>query len=136
MYPSNPDPAVFMMTRLSIPEVIENFPPWARSTFVVARSPLDCTNVVGCGFPAVTTCSQGFSAIFTSACDTCVLRRSKKVINSLANSSMHVADESRASEYTVFFIVSVARILLLSPSVKQLLKSPCNKISWLHSRKS
>jgi CO/xanthine dehydrogenase Mo-binding subunit len=50
-----------------------------------------------------------------------------------ANSSNVSAFESRASEYTVFFIVSVGRILLLSPSVKQLSKSPRSSTRTLHS---
>src|SRR3984885_1338887 len=122
-----------MITKFSIPDSIETFPCCERETFVVLRSPLDCTNVVGWGFPAVTARSQAFSEMLTSACDTCGFRRSRKSTISRLNSSIHFADESHASEYTVFFIVSVARILLLSPSVKQLSKSPCSKIRTDHS---
>ena len=42
----------------------------------------------------------------------------------MANSSMVAAFESRATEYTVFFIVSVGSTLLLSASVKLVSKSP------------
>ena len=46
---------------------------------------------------------------------------------------MHSAVLSRAREYTVFFIVSVGRISLLSPAVKQLSKSPESRTSTFHS---
>src|SRR5258708_19209203 len=49
---------------------------------------------------------------------------------------MEAAEELRASEYPAFFIVSVGRMLLLSSSSKQLAKSPCRKISTVHSLKS
>src|SRR5579864_6240880 len=49
---------------------------------------------------------------------------------------MHVAEDFRASEQTVFFIVSVARTLLLSPAVKHDSKSPCNNTCTVHSQKS
>src|SRR5258708_12977053 len=72
----------------------------------------------------------------TRAAETWGLRSSKKAISSLPNSSMHSAMELRANEYTVFFNVSVGRILLLSPSTKQGSKSPSSRISRVHSRKS
>src|SRR5208283_6165931 len=79
---------------------------------------------------------QVFSESATRAAETWGLRSSKKAISSLPNSSMHAAEEVRANEYTVFFIVSVGRILLLSPSVKQDPKSPSSRISTVHSQKS
>ena len=90
----------------------------------------------GAAFHPANRCSQAFPDTLTSACETCGIAAKRKSISSFANSSMHSADEFRASEYTVFFIVSVGRILLLSPSVKQLSKSPCSSISTVHSRNS
>ena len=46
---------------------------------------------------------------------------------------MHSALLSRAREYTVFFIVSVGKIALLSPAVKQVSKSPESSTSTFHS---
>src|SRR5262249_25489687 len=76
---------------------------------------------------------QGLSTIATSTAETCGLRSSRKSISSFANSSMQSARELRASEYTVFFIVSVGRILLLSPSVKHVSKSPSSSTCTDHS---
>src|ERR1700737_4322464 len=72
----------------------------------------------------------------TSAFEICGFLPSRKSISSMAKFSIEAAEESRANEYTVFFIVSVARILLLSPSSKQLAKSPWSSTSTCHSLKS
>src|SRR4029077_2343660 len=128
--------AVFRITRFSSPDCTEGTPFRLAEISAVWHSLLDCTNVVGCGLPPVCTRSQVFSANETRAAETWGLRSRKKAISSWPNSSMHSAEELRASEYTVFFIVSVGRILTLSPSTKQDSKSPSSRISTLHSRRS
>src|ERR1700761_2981753 len=131
--PSNPELAVLSTTRFSRPEVTEGAPPWAHVTAVVCDSLEPRTKVEGCGFPWTSACSHAVLAIVIAACETCGLRVSKKWANSKAKPSIVSALLSRAREYTVFFMVSVARIALLSPLTKQLSKSPERRTSTLHS---
>src|SRR5271169_7178788 len=119
MNPANSEPAVFMMTRFSKPDRTDGVTLRAAATSAVWRSLPDCTNVVGWGLPFVWRCCQDFSESVIRAAETCGLRSRKKATSSLPNPSMQSAEEVRASEYTVFFIVSVGRILLLSPATKQ-----------------
>ena len=52
-----------MITRFSSPDCTESAPFRFAVTLVVWHSPLDCTNVVGCGLPPVRRCSHVFSEI-------------------------------------------------------------------------
>src|SRR5215469_12183654 len=136
MNPTNSEPAVFIRTRPSNPDRTNTSRFLDAVTSVTWHSPLDCTNVVGCNLPAVCKCSQFFSLIVTPTVETCGFRSSRNTHSSLPKSSMHSAEDSLASEYTVFFIVSVGRILLLSPSTKHDSNSPCSTTPTVHSQKS
>src|ERR1700722_2113215 len=89
--------------------------------------------VEGGGLPSTKAFSQSVLARLISTRSTCGLRLRKKSASSSAKSSMHSALLSRGRLYTVFFIVSVGKIALLSPAVKQVSKSPESNTSTFHS---
>ena len=92
---------------------------------VVATSGPRCRKAVGCLLFQPLGCirtrhlqphPQLFLSRYPHACHACGLRPARNSANSSANASIVSAVLARATAYTVFFIVSVARMPVLSPS--------------------
>ena len=105
--PENAESVVFSTTRFARPETI-SLPRASRVTTVVQCSAPACTNACGCGCPPDDSRPHGCSTALMRTRDTAGLAR-KCSASRDANVSTWSIGSCRASAYTVFFIVSVAR---------------------------